>query len=69
MLIINKNYLLIECEFVELKDIVGYKFVCFNKNSGLWLILDKLFVGVGIVFEIFCEVVEDNVLIGLVEVN
>lgn len=69
VLITNKNHPLTEREFVELKDIAGYKLVCFNKNSGLRPILDKLFAGAGIVPEISCEVAEDNALIGLVEAN
>ncbi|MDP4107668.1 MAG: LysR family transcriptional regulator [Bacillota bacterium] len=69
VLIANKNHPLTEREFVELKDIAGYKLVCFNKNSGLRPILDKLFAEAGIIPEISCEVAEDNALIGLVEAN
>jgi DNA-binding transcriptional LysR family regulator len=69
VLIANKDHPLTERKFVELKDIAGYKLVCFNKNSGLRPILDKLFTEAGIVPEISCEVAEDNALIGLVEAN
>jgi DNA-binding transcriptional LysR family regulator len=69
VLIAHNHHPLVKREFIDLKDIAGYKLVCFNKNSGLRPILDKLFAEAGIVPEISCEVAEDNALIGLVEAN
>ncbi len=69
VLIVPKDHPLAEFDEVDLADTIQFPQVFFSKESGLRAIVDNLYNEIGATPEIAYEVVEDQVIAGLVAQN